>query len=700
MKRQITTLLFALMTAFAPLFGQNESDLYTPTASSATYQGAETDANLVGKINPSITRTPNPNRPEAMFDVQFILKANDSLPVGISKRTYSVLWTGTEFWMGQWTSDSIARFTKDGKLLGFLRIANLPTTTGNVGIRGLTMENGNIWAVNTSNILMRLNPTTAAIVQTITIPAILAGARFATWDPTDGGGFWVGNYATNLYKVNKQGVITQTIPRGTHGLVLMSGAAYDSVSIGGPYLWVHCQSDFVGTGYNAAIIRQVKLSNGLGTTVLRDMKTDVPTLNANFSGGMTIAMMPGFTKPSLIAVAQNTTANSGVVVGYELNFVEPNSVDIGLDSLDLANGFTVMPLRHRNPTALRVKARNIGFAAITNGKLLTELYRNQVEFLYDQNIVAALPALSFQSFITGNTFIPTLLGNYTAYTYGSATGDMNRLNDTATVYFSISDSTYATDNVETPNLSVTALNIGGTVGVPGLKRLGMNYKLPVASTINSVSIRFRPQFANDSVQIKIYKIVNNLPTDSIASSPVYITTTDDSATTATGVVRTLRLTKPLNVAANEEFVICLTEGRGVMRLSSTTKGYRPKTMWAYGTFWINTDTFTNASFRAALYLRPNINVRVGTTDLNSNINAVKAFPNPVSNELSVSVQLKEMDNATVALYDIAGRLVLQDKVSEQQHFTKNYPLSILPSGMYILTVSTAKGSWQEKIFKE
>ena len=139
MKRQITTLLFALMTTFTALFGQNESDLYTPTPSSAIYQGTEIDASLVGKINPSIVRTPNPNAPEAMFDVQFILKANDSLPVGIAKRTYGVLWTGTEFWMAQWTSDSIARMTKEGRLLGFLRTANLPATTGNVGIRGLTL---------------------------------------------------------------------------------------------------------------------------------------------------------------------------------------------------------------------------------------------------------------------------------------------------------------------------------------------------------------------------------------------------------------------------------------------------------------------------------------------------------------------------------------------------------------------------------
>lgn len=697
MKKQVTTLLFTLMAICSPLFGQQESDIYTSTPRSVLYEGMEIDASLVGQLKPSVARPSVSHAPEAMFDVQFILRPNDSLPAGIAKRTYGVLWTGTEFWMAQWTSDSIARFTKDGKLLGFLRTANLPATTGNIGIRGLTMENGQIWAVNTSNTLMRLSPTTGAILETITIPAILAGARFATWDPTEGGGFWVGNSATDLYKVNKLGVIVRTIPRATHGLVLITGAAYDSVSVGGPYLWLNCQLDFSGTGNNGCFVRQIQLSSGFGTTVLRDVKVNVPAWSANLSGSATIATIPGFTKPSLLIVDQNTTANSGGVIAYELDFVTPNSVDMGLDSLNLANGFTVMPLLHRNPTALRIKARNIGFSPITGGTLLTELYRNPLNLVHEQTLPTAAPALSFQTFSAGTSYIPTLTGSYTGYAYASATGDANRLNDTAIVHFAISDSTYATDNVETPDASIIALSIGGTA-TPGLKRLGMNYRLPIASTINSVTIRFRPQFSNDSVQIKIYKIVNGIPSDSIGSSPVYITTTADSATLP-ATVRTLKLSKPLNVAANEEFVICLTEGRGSMRLSSTTKGYRPKTMWAYGTSWINTDTFSNANFRAALFLRPNVNIRVGTTDVNGNISNVKAFPNPVNDNLSVSVQLQDIDNANIALYDIAGHLLLKDTVTGHQSFTKNYPLSMLPSGMYILSVSTAKGSWQVKVVK-
>ena len=696
MKKVITSLFFLVIASFSTVFAQNESDLYTPVRSSATFEGAEADATL-RKITPSVSRPINPNLPEAMFDVQFVLRPNDSLPTGIAKRAYGVLWTGTEFWVAQWTSDSIARYSQTGKLLGFLTTPNLPTTTGNTGIRGFTMEGSNIWAVNTSNVIMRLNPTTAAIVETITIPAVLAGARFAAWDPTEGGGFWCGNFSTDLYKVSKSGVIIRTIPRATHGLIGMSGAAYDSVSVGGAYLWVNCQSDFANTGTNSSVVRQVHLPTGIGTSVVRDLKTNVPALNANLAGGAAIATLPGLTKPTLLMIAQNTTANSGVLIGYELNFVQPTTPDMSLDSVNLNNGFTVMPLRHRNPTELRIKTRNIGFTPVTSGRLLVEMTQNGL-FPFDQNLFINIPtALSLQTFSMAGSHVPTAKGVYNAYVYMGAAGDANSANDTASVTFAISDSTYATDNVETPNVSPVALSIAGTA-TPGQKRLGMTYRLPVASMINSVTVQFRPSLAGDSTQIKIYKVVNGIPSDSIASSPIYVTTANDAV--ATPVVRVLQLTRPLTVAANEEFVICMTEGRGSLRIASTTKGYRPKTTWAFGTFWINTDTFSNANFRAALYLRPNVNIRTGTNDVNSNISTVKAFPNPVTDALTVSVQLAEIDNTIIALHDIAGRLVFQDKTVGNQSFTKNYPLSILPSGMYILTVSTAKGSWQEKVFKD
>ena len=299
MKKVITSLFFLVIAAFSAVFAQNESDLYTPVRSSATFEGAEADATL-GKVTPSVSRPINPNQPEAMFDVQFVLRPNDSLPTGVFKRSYGVLWTGTEFWVAQWTSDSIARYSQTGKLLGFLTTSNLPLTTGNTGIRGFTMEGTNIWAINTSNVIMRLNPTTAAIVETITIPAVLAGARFASWDPTDGGGFWCGNFTTDLYKVNKSGVIIRTIARATHGLIGMSGAAYDGVSVGGPYLWVNCQTDFAGTGLNSSVVRQVHLPTGVGTSVVRDLKTNVPALNQNLAGGAAIATLPGLTKPTLL----------------------------------------------------------------------------------------------------------------------------------------------------------------------------------------------------------------------------------------------------------------------------------------------------------------------------------------------------------------------------------------------------------------
>ena len=417
MKKFYSAFLFILTFSLSSIYAQKEVQLNSPISPSIDYKGMEIDVHLREAVKQPKHHLGAINQPEAMFDVQFILRPNDSLPVGVNKRTYGVLWTGTEFWMSQWTSDSIARFSKDGQRLGFLKIAGLPTTTGNVGLRGLTMEGSNIWAVNTSDSLLRLDPTTGQILQKVGAPTAIGGVRFITWDPTEGGGFWIGNFVTDLYKISKTGAIIRTIPRSVHGLLSMSGAAYDSVSVGGPYLWLNCQTDFVGTGVNSSIVRQVQLSNGLGTSVVRDLKLDVPALSSNFSGGATIATIPGFSKPSLIMVAQNTTTNSGVVVGYELNFVQPNSVDVGLDSLNLANGFTIMPLRHKNATALRVKARNIGFSTATNANMFVEMFRD-FSFVTSQTSTTTIPALSLQSFNVLNSYVPTDTGKYTAFLAG------------------------------------------------------------------------------------------------------------------------------------------------------------------------------------------------------------------------------------------------------------------------------------------
>ncbi len=700
MKKICTAFILLLSCSLSIVYAQSEIELNSPISPSLDYKGMEIDASLKKSIESPRQHLGSPNAPEAMFDVQFKIYPNDSLLPGSLKRTYAVLWTGAEFWMGQWTSDTIVRFNQSGSRLGALKVENLPTTTGNRGVRGFTIEGANIWAVNFSDSILRLDPTTGQILQKISGP-VIGGLRFATWDPTEGGGFWVGGFSSDLYKISKTGAVIRTIPRSVHGLLSMAGAAYDSVSIGGPYLWVNCQTDFAGTGVNSAIVRQVKLSNGFGTSIVRDIKLDVPAMiSQNLGGGAAIATLPGYSKPSLIMVVQNVPDFSGVVIGYELNFVQPNSVDVGLDSLEVANGFTIMPLRHRNTAPLRAKARNIGFANATNASMLTEMYRG-FDFITSQTTTATVPALSYQSFTVLNSFVPADTGNYTAFLYAKTTGDPNRLNDTARVYFAIRDSTYATDNVETPGVGSTSLSIGAGNGLPEQKRLGMTYRLPVASTIKSVTIRFRPQISGDTVQIKIYKITNGQVGDSIAASPVYVTTKADSAALSTdGVVRTIQLKASLSVAANEEFLICLAEGRGGLRLFSTTKGYRPKTMWAYATNWINTDTFANTNFRAALYLRPNLTIRVGQNDLIGNISEVKAYPNPVNETLTVSVKLQEKDATNVALFDLTGKQIFRESIGNSSFFQKNYPLSHLPSGMYILTVSTVKGSWQEKIVKQ
>jgi hypothetical protein len=703
--KKLNLFAFFLWVCIQPnLWGQGhpEFDLNTPIRfSSLNYLGAEipADATVPTSIKPS---NPSTHQPEAMFDVQFILRANDSLPLGTPRRSFGLHWTGTEFWVSQWTSDSVARFSKEGRLLGMYKVLGLPFAQGNSGIRHYTREGANLWAVNNSDTLLRLNPTTGQIVQKIGMPASIGQIRYVAWDNTEGGGFWVGNTSTDFFKINKSAQIIRTIPRSVHGLFAVNGLVYDSLSVGGPYLWANCQSDFDNV-LKGAFIRQVKISSGLGTSLVRDIKMDVPALSANFGGSITIAQIPGFTKPSLIAIAQNTTAHPGVVIAYELDFAPLSTIDVGLDSLETLNGFTLVPRRHNLPAALKAKARNIGFANATNATILTELYKSNFDLATRRNSQTTIPSLSFQTVTVLDTYVPTDTDSYFGLTIIKAAGDINPLNDTARVYFAVKDSTYAKDFVDIPNAALSSLSIGAGAALPLQKKLGISYRLPVASTINSVTFRSRPSISGDTIQIKIYKMgANGQVGDSIAASSFYRTTAQDSTVSipATGaIIRTLPLTRPLSIQANEEILICLAEGRSSMRLTATARGYQPRGTYAFGTFWINTDTLANAAFRAALYLRPNINLRTDILETRQNIADVQVYPNPVQDNLAVQVALTEKDEVTIDLKNMAGQTVLQDKLGRELFLTKNYPLSILPNGLYILTVRTARGIWQEKIVK-
>jgi len=101
-----------------------------------------------------------------------------------------------------------------------------------------------------------------------------------------------------------------------------------------------------------------------------------------------------------------------------------------------------------------------------------------------------------------------------------------------------------------------------------------------------------------------------------------------------------------------------------------------------------TDNIVN--FVATATLKIN---EIKKSDLN-----IQIFPNPATNSLTLNLaQLKDIQNSTVSIYDIQGKLLLQQKIMQQQ---TELNISQFAKGIYIVKVNNDKETVQSKFVKE
>ncbi len=73
-------------------------------------------------------------------------------------------------------------------------------------------------------------------------------------------------------------------------------------------------------------------------------------------------------------------------------------------------------------------------------------------------------------------------------------------------------------------------------------------------------------------------------------------------------------------------------------------------------------------------------------------------PNPATNSLTLNLnQLKNLQNTTVSIYDIQGKLLLQQNINQPQ---TELDISGLAKGIYIIKVTNEKETMQSKFIKE
>ncbi len=264
--------------------------------------------------------------PNALFDIQFSFLPEDSVP------TVSIAGAGIvagEIWVSKWNGNGIYRFTPGGSYIDSFVIA------GVTGTRAITFDGTNAWVSYNGTTVKKINATTHAVLATITPPALTGSAntniRWITYDPTansGAGGFWIGNYDTDILQISMTGALLNTISAGTHGLTGMYGASFDNLSPGGPFVWVNNQGDPTG-GASTAVIVQLDATGNL-TGVQHDVDADFGSAGG-VAGGICVGQLPGLPNSTILAVDQGTAT-----VAYELTVT-------GLKKNDFASQLSIQP---------------------------------------------------------------------------------------------------------------------------------------------------------------------------------------------------------------------------------------------------------------------------------------------------------------------------------------------------------------------
>lgn len=162
------------------------------------------------------------NTSEAIGEIQFGYATADAVPFNGSSTT-GATWVSadTSYWICYWQTDSVYRVSRGGH---FIERFTVPVAAS----RSVTFDGTNVWFGNASTTITAVNPTTRALVTTVTVPE---AARYLTYDATansGAGGFWLGNWSTDVYQVSMTGTTLSTIP--TANLPASRyGAAYDAI---------------------------------------------------------------------------------------------------------------------------------------------------------------------------------------------------------------------------------------------------------------------------------------------------------------------------------------------------------------------------------------------------------------------------------------------------------------------------------------
>ena len=347
------------------------------------------------EIAPNLIKTPH-NSNKAAWDVQLNIPPN---PIG--SNLAGVIWTGTEFWLARWNAATIYTADATGTSTGSFTIPGVTET------RSFTTDGTDIYIGTAGTSIYKINITTKSL--TSTINTSVAICRYLTYDPTldnNAGGFWTGNYSTDITAISMTGATLSTINAATHGLSGIYGLAYDDITTGGPYLWAADQ------GNGECDLVQLSMT-GVPTGLTHQANTDVGA-SGSLAGGLFICNNFVTGKSSMIGIAQGSSLFS-----YELS--DPLPIDAKMEALNIP---------------VYVAAGNVTISGTVKNNGLNTLTSIDIDWndgtAHNETFTVNIPSNGTYNFTHGTTLAVIAGNSYTVNVTVNVTSDGNTANNSLT----------------------------------------------------------------------------------------------------------------------------------------------------------------------------------------------------------------------------------------------------------------------------
>jgi len=278
----------------------------------------------VQDVSPVSTQSTGTNS-EALFDLLYTLDIGANGSIGANGNA-GVMYINGQYWVSAWASDLIHILDTSG---AFVETITIPGITGT---RSMSTDGTNLFIGAAGLQIYVVDPVTRTLTNTINITTGSdASARMVTYDPMlDGGlgGFWIGNFGSDIAAVNMIGIELTVIPAATHGTTIYGGAV-DNISPGGPFLWIHNQ------GTSQDLITQLDPTTGMPTGVEYDFLADGTAAGAAtvLAGGLFISEVLSPTAVALVGVSQSTP--SDLIFAVELTPIVAGTNDNALSDFTL-----------------------------------------------------------------------------------------------------------------------------------------------------------------------------------------------------------------------------------------------------------------------------------------------------------------------------------------------------------------------------